>query len=168
MISVPSLAVAVFSYGPSVPCQDLILTLSAVWVAAWWRFEWPAALKGSGFFVYKKVKKKKESFWFTDELTDWFIEKDRQQKQRLPECVLALKKKSGVSKSTTDLGQLVFPPEVSSHGCSLRVLLSIHGFPQPPANPTDRRNVNTAVLQQAAGNQSHAMDFTAVFAFSLH
>lgn len=63
--------------------------------------------------------------------------------QRLPASVSALKKKkkdnSKVEQSSpTDLRQLVLPPEVGSHLCSLRVLLSVRGFPQLPANAAGR------------------------------
>lgn len=53
-----------------------------------------------------------------------------------------------------DLRQLVFFPEMSSHRCSLRVLLSVHCFPQLPTNTADR-NTNTPDMLQAGGNQSN-------------
>lgn len=53
-----------------------------------------------------------------------------------------------------DLRQLVFSPEMSSHCRSLRVLLSVHCFPQLPTNTADR-NTNTPDMSQAGGNQSN-------------
>lgn len=40
----------------------------------------------------------------------------------------------GVPRQYSHPGELVFPPEVSPHGRSLCVLLSVHGFPQLPAD----------------------------------
>lgn len=53
-----------------------------------------------------------------------------------------------ITKNPTNLRQLIFSPEVSSHSCSLCILLSVHCFPQLSVNTADKTEIHLIYCRQ--------------------